>query len=42
MTDLKPTPKFKYITQLCYLRREIFSIYIPTRARTVNENNQDV
>ena len=39
MTELNLTPKFKYSTLLCCQIRHILSIYIPTRARSVREND---
>ena len=40
MTYLNLTPNFKYFTYLCCQVRYIFSIYTPTRARSVHENHQ--
>ena len=40
MADLNLSPKFKYSTLLCCKVRDIFSIYIPNRARSVHENHQ--
>ena len=42
MTDLNLTTKFKYRTIICCQIRDIFSIYIPTRARSIYENQQHV
>ena len=42
MIDSRLTPHFKYSTMRCFQNRDIFSIYRPTRSRSLHENDQHV
>ena len=42
MTDSPLTPHFKYSTMRCFQNRNMFSIYRPTRAKSVHKNDQHV